>query len=125
MADIVDSQTLFDGAKRTIRKFTYVNVDSSESDVKKVDISTLTGTPTAVSIDQVWFNVSGMAVIIEFDHTTDDEALVLQGTDHWDFREFGGISDPGSTGGTGDILFTTAGQAANDSYTIILDIRIT
>jgi hypothetical protein len=124
MADIVDSQTLFDGAKRTIRKFTYVNVDSSESDVKKVDISTLTGTPTAVSIDQVWFNVSGMAVIIEFDHTTDDEALVLQGTDHWDFREFGGISDPGSTGGTGDILFTTVGQAANDSYTIILDIRI-
>jgi hypothetical protein len=115
---------LFDSAKRTIRKFTYINVDSSESDVKKVDISTLIGTPTAVIIDQVWFTVSGMAVLIEFDHTTDDEALALQGTGYQDYRGAGGITDPGSTGGTGDILFTTVGQAANDSYTIILDIRI-
>jgi len=124
MADAVTSQTLFDGSKNTIRKFTNVSDGTGESDVQKVDISGLTGAPSAVRILQAWWVCSGMDVRLIFDHTTDDIILTLSGDGYMDFREIGGIPDPASSGGTGDILFTTFGHTSGDSYMVILDIGI-
>ncbi len=122
MADAVTSQTLFNGTYKTVRKFTNVSDGTGESAVQKVDISGLTNTPTAVKITQVWCNIRGMSVTILFDHDTDDTSLVLGEAGYHDFRSFGGVPDPASTGGTGDILFTTGGHTAADSYTIILEL---
>lgn len=123
MGDAVTSQTLFNGSKRTVRKFTNLSDGTGESAVTKVDISTLTGTPAAVRIMQAWYNTSGMSVTILFDHDTNDTSMVLQGDGHFDFREFGGVPDPASTGGTGDILFTTTGHTSGDSYNVILELE--
>lgn len=123
MSDAVTSQTLFNGSKRTVRKFTNLSDGSGESAVQKVDISALTGAPTAVRIMQVWYNTSGMSVSVLFDHTTDDTSMILQGDGHFDFRGFGGVADPASAGDTGDILFTTTGHTSGDSYNIILELE--
>jgi len=63
-------------------------------------------------------------VKIAFDHTDDDTILVLDGVGEMDFKRDGGLQDPASSGGTGDIKFTTVNTTANDSYTIKLDIGI-
>lgn len=103
------------------------SVGTDETGVAKVDISGLVkpdGTaPTAVSIERVQFSVSPtMLVQILFDHDTDDLALVLSGTGDFTFDV--PIIDPQSTGGTGDILFTTLGGSATESYDVMLYLRL-
>ena len=41
MADAVTSQTIFDGDKKVIQKFTNISDGTGESEVKKVDVSAL------------------------------------------------------------------------------------
>lgn len=104
--------------------FTNVSDGTGESAVAKIDISTLQGNPSAVKIEKVWYNTFGMAVKILFDHTTDDTGMVLQGDGSFDFTSFGGLKDPASAGGTGDVLFTTVGHTVGDTYNIILQIGL-
>ena len=124
MADAVTSQVLFNGSKKVIKAFTSISDGTGESAALKVDISALIGAPTTVSIMKIWYEVVGMSVKVLFDHTTDDLALVLSGHGFWDFTSFGGLPDPASTGGTGDILFTTTGHSVGDTYTIIFELGI-
>jgi len=39
-----------------------------------------------------------------------------------DFKPVGGLINNAGTGVTGDILFTTSGHTAGDSYSIILEM---
>lgn len=123
MADAVSTTTLFSGSHRKILSFTNVSDGTGESAVSKVSISALTGTPTAVRIMRIWYSCNGIAVRVLFDHTTDDTVLVLSGAGYMDFYPMGGLPDPASAGGTGDILFTTIGQILNDSYSIVMEIN--
>ncbi len=122
MADSVSSQTIFQGNRRSIYSFTNVSDGTGESAVLKIDISALPGAPSKVNIEQVWWATSGMSVRILYDHTTDDTALILAGYGNLKFDVFGGIPDPGSAGGTGDILFTTVDHSPGDTYSIILEV---
>jgi hypothetical protein len=124
MSDLVTSQVLANGSKRTVRKFTSVSDGTGESNVVKVDISSLTNSPTSVKIVRVWYSVVGMVVKVGYDHNTNDFTWILNGDGVFDLREVGGSPDPGSTGGTGDILFTTIGHDANDTYDITLEIEL-
>jgi len=123
MADAVSTTTVFSGSKRKVLAFTNVSDGTGESAVLKIDISALTGAPTAVRIQKLWYSVSGMALRILFDHNTDDTILVLGGNGFLDFTAMGNLPDPASAGGTGDILFTTIAQVANDSYSVIMEIE--
>lgn len=128
MADAVTSQTMHDGERTVIMKFTNLSDGTGESAVLKVDVSTLGVSkfkkiaPTSVSIDRVWYNVSGMAVTVLEDATTDVTLLVLQGDGDLDFREIGGVKMTGASGTTGDIRFTTTGHTLADSYTIVMEM---
>jgi hypothetical protein len=124
MADSVTTQVLFSGAKRYVALFTNVSDGTGEAAVTKVDISALEGAPAKVKIAKVKYSVVGMAVSVLFDHDTDDRVLVLQGDGCMDFTCYGGLQDPASAGGTGDIKFTTTGHTAADSYTILLDLEL-
>ena len=130
MADAVSSQTLVDTDKRTVIKITNLSDGSGESAVKKVDVSTLSGAPSRVTIDQIWYDIGGMRVQIDFDASTNVPALVLGGSaaagnvqGHLDFRSFGGIKNNAGSGVTGDIDVTTSGHTNLDHYTIILELR--
>lgn len=124
MADSVTSQVLFTGDKRVVMAFTSVSDGTGEAAVQKVDISALPGAPSKVKINKVDFATFGMSVSVLFDHTADDRVLVLQGQGCMDFCGVGGLHDPASAGGTGDILFTTNGAQDGSTYTVVLDLGL-
>ena len=119
MADAVTRNVHFSGSKHHIVTFTNVSDGTGEITTQKVDISTLSGTPSNVRICKVYYCVSGMQVQITYDHTADDTVLVLSGSGEFEFHK-SPLPDPASAGGSGDILFTTIGASLNDSYTIHL-----
>lgn len=124
MADAVASQTLFDGPKFAVMKFTNVSDGTGEAAVLKVDVSALAGAPSEVKINKVHYSTSGMAVRILWDATTDVDALLLASdqTGCLDFTSFGGLKNNAGTGKTGDIMFTTVGHTSGDIYTVILEL---
>ncbi len=130
MADAVTSQTIIDGDKHAVMKFTNVSDGSGESTVKKVDVSALSAANdgsacSGVSIEQIWWQCVGMKVNILFDATSDVLAIQLgeNQSGHHDYRDFGGIPNNAGSGKTGDIQFTTVGHTSADTYTIILAMR--
>ena len=123
MADAVTSQTLVDGERNVVMKFTNISDGTGESAVMKVDVSTLAGTPAGVRIDRIDYDISGMAVNILWDATSDVTCIVLAGHGTLDWCDVGGLQNNAGAGKTGDILFTTIGHSANDTYSIVLHMR--
>ena len=75
MADVVTSQTIQDGQKTAILKFTNASDGSGESAVKKVDVSALNANSsgvacTSVSVARIYWATRGMGVNLEFDAST-------------------------------------------------------
>lgn len=125
MADTVTTEYVYNGRKRKVLHLTNVSDGTGESGVVKADISTLTFNgslvPTYTTVDRIDYDISGMTVRLYWDHNTDDEIAILPGNAGCiDFWAIGGKTDPKSTGGTGDIILTTNGQASGSTY----DIRI-
>jgi len=136
MADAVTSQTIVDTDKRAIIKLTNLSDGNGEASVKKVDVSALTArsldsaTCSRVTIDQIWYDVGGMRVDLEWAATTNVKALMLGGSaaagnvqGHLDFRSFGGVKNTEASGVDGDIDLTTSGHTNLDHYTIVLELR--
>ena len=130
MADAVTSQTLADGPKTAVMKFTNVSDSSGESAVTKVDVSALSAsadgdTCTGVTIERIWWQCIGMKVQILWDASSDAFCIELgenQSGSH-DYSVFGGLTNNAGSGKTGYINFTTVGASANDTYTVILYMR--
>lgn len=122
MVDAVTSQTIIDGEKNVVQKFTNLSDGTGEAAVLKVDVSALNGAPSRVKINKVHYSVSGMVATLLWDATTDVRIMDLQGDGTFDATGFGGLINNAGTGVTGDILLTTAGHTLNDSYTIILEM---
>jgi hypothetical protein len=123
MADAVSSQTLVDGGRNVVMKFTNLSDGTGEAAVLKVDVSALTGAPSSVKINRVQYNVTGMVATLLWDATTDVRIVELAGEGVFDFCGFGGLANNGGAGVTGDILLTTTGHTSGDSYTIILEMQ--
>ena len=98
MADAVTSQTLSNGDRIAVVKFTNISDGSGEASVAKVDVSGLTsasdGTECSrVHIEQIWYDIGGMRVALEWNATSNVVAAVLGGSaaagnvqGHMDFR---------------------------------------
>ena len=128
MADTVASQTILDGERLVIQKFTNISDGTGETAVVKVDVSALN--PDAfgvacnvVKLNKIYATTHGMEVRILWDATTDVFAwMVPQNTNYlMDFSSFGGIPNNAGTGVTGDVLFTTSDASSGDMYTIVLE----
>lgn len=130
MADAVTSQTIIDGPKNAVMKFTNVSDGSGESAVTKVDVSALSNsangdTCTGVVIERLWWQCIGMKVQILWDATSDQFCIELgenQSGNH-DYTVFGGLPNNAGSGKTGDLNFTTVGASSADTYTIIMHMR--
>ena len=127
MADTVTSQTIQDGERLAILKFTNESDGTGESSVKKVDVSALQADSkgracASVSISRIYWACRGMGVDIEFDATSNVLAIPLPadstGDEYYDL--FTGIPNNAGSGVTGDIDFTTVGHSNGDAYSIIL-----
>ena len=125
MADAVTSQTLQDGDKSVVMKFTNIS-DGTGYDDTVVDVSLLQAQSgsgaacTGVAIQCVWYECSGMAVDLLWDATTDVIAWTLSGYGYFDFRSAGPLTNNSASGKTGDIMFTTTGAGSGDRYSIML-----
>ena len=127
MADTVTSQTIIDGAKTAIVKFTNESDGTGEASVKKVDVSALStngagDTCSSVTIKRIYWECRGMGVDIEFDASTNVLAICLpaDSTGDEEYDTFGGIPNNAGSGKTGDIDFTTVSASNGDAYSIIL-----
>ena len=84
MADAVTSQTLVDGTRTAVMKFTNISDGNGEASVVKVDVSALNSHPdgtacSRVHITQVWYSISGMRIDLEWAADTNVKALILGG----------------------------------------------
>lgn len=123
MADAVASQTLLDGPRNVIMKFTNISDGTGESAVQKVDVSALDGSPSGVRITRIEALTAGMGVDILWDATTDLLALHIP-ADYDDEMTFDQpLPNNAGSGVTGDINFTTLGHDVGDRYTIVLHMR--
>ena len=135
MADAVTSQTLSDGDNVAVVKFTNISDGSGEASVAKVDVSALANNSAGAacalaSIEQVWYDIGGMRVALEWNATTNVVAAALGGSaaagnvsGHMDFRSFCGIKNTLASGYDGNIDLTTHGHTNHDHYTVVLQLR--
>jgi hypothetical protein len=128
MADAVTSQTIQDGDRIAVLKFTNISDGTGEAAVKKIDVSALSaesGTGKAcakVAIEQMWYDCSGMTVDILWDASTDVICWTLSGYGFYDWRQAGPLVNNASSP-TGDVMFTTTGHTAGDRYTVMVAVR--
>mgnify|MGYP001395533101 FL=1 len=134
MADAVTSQTLADGDKIAVIKLTNISDGTGESSVKKIDVSALAANSAGAAcahatINQIWYDIGGMRVALEWNATSNVVAAVLGGSaaagnvsGYMDFRSFGGIKNTLASGYDGDIDLTTHGHTNHDHYTIVLEV---
>ena len=82
MADAVTSQTIEDGGKNLIMKFTNISDGTGESAVTKVDVSGLNTNPSTgaacsrISIQRIWFSNIGMGFKLYWNASTN--VIVLE-----------------------------------------------
>jgi hypothetical protein len=77
-----------------------------------------------LNVESIQWSLQGFSSIrLLWDHTTDDEIDVLAtGNGYRDYSQGGVLKDPRSSGGTGDILLTTAGAVNGATYDIVLSL---
>ena len=121
MADAVTSQTIQDGQRIAVVKFTNVSDGTGESAVKKVDVSALQANNsgdacTSVSVARIYWATRGMGVNLEFDASTNVLLTGLPadstGDEYYDL--FTGIPNNAGSGVTGDIDLTTVGHSSGE-----------
>jgi hypothetical protein len=129
MVDTVATQTLLDGERLVIQKFTNISDGTGETGVVKVNVSALAPNAqgvacTGVKINKIWSSCHGMEVQILWQASTSLLAWMLpqNTTYHMCFGEhFGGLTNNAGTGKTGNITFTTSDASAGDMYSIVLE----
>ena len=129
MADTLTSQVIQDGGRTAVLKFTNVSDGSGQAAAVLVDVSTLSADPvtrqacTGVTLQTITFSNIGMGVELLWDATTNVPLLNLpqDWEDTIDFSAYGIPNDAG-VGKTGDIVVTTVGATAADTYLLILTL---
>jgi hypothetical protein len=132
MADAVVSNVVMNTVS-TDGKYTIhlagVSDGTGESAVVKIDKSAFTSydgaEPNIIAIMSARWNIQGYSSIrLLADHTTDDLLLALSGNGYDNWEAGGGLRDPASSGGTGDLLLTSVGAASGATYDITLEVMM-
>jgi len=129
MADAVTSQTLLDGERLAIMKFTNISDGTGESAVTKVNVSTLAPSDsgracTGVSVTKITSVCHGLEVRMYWDANTDVPFFLSTINTNYEnnFEKFGGITNNASTGKNGNIVFSTSDASSGDTYTVVLEM---
>ena len=129
MADAVTSQTLLDGERLAIMKFTNISDGTGETAVTKVTVSSLTASAsgkacTGVTVTKITSVCHGLEVRMYWDATTDVPFFLSTINTNYenDFSTIGGITNNAGTGKNGNIVFSTADASSGDTYTVVLEM---
>ena len=132
MADAVTSQTIEDGGKNLVMKFTNISDGTGESAVAKIDVSALNSEPSTgsscsrVVLQRIWFSNIGMGFKLYWNATTN--MFICQApkdwSDTWDFTDSSitlpGIPNNAGGGINGDLLLTTNDHTSGDTYSVVV-----
>ena len=132
MADAVTSQTIEDGGKNLVMKFTNISDGTGESAVAKIDVSALNSEPSTgsscsrVVLQRIWFSNIGMGFKLYWNATTN--MFICQApkdwSDTWDFTDSSitlpGIPNNAGSGINGDLLLTTNDHTSGDTYSVVV-----
>lgn len=126
MADTVDKVVLEDGQRNHVIRITNKSDGTGESAVVKADLSAVSdmgvGPADSFAVEYIEYDVQGFTrVDLEFDATANDEIASISGQGYLPFDP--PLSDPKSTGYTGDVVLTTQGAVSGASYTIVLGLK--
>lgn len=131
MADVVGTFPIYTGRGLYCWKFTSISDGAGETNVIKIDVSTLTntvgGVGTKINIQEVAWSIQGFAYVqLSFDYGTDVTAALLTGNGGINYEKVGReiVSAASATGGTGDLLLSTGVAAANATYDITVVFRV-
>ena len=127
MADTVTSVVFEDGPRNFYIHLTGVSDGTGETDVVKVDLSTLGGPnpangqpPVSLAIKDIQYDVQGFSsVTLAFGATADQPFARLALASMSEFEPFLN-ADRDAAGFTGDILLTSEGAILGGTYDIIL-----
>ncbi len=129
MADAVTTNVISSQTKgrRYIAHLTGISDGTGETNVVKVDKSTLTAPtgaePSRLGILSIRWNAQNFSYIkLSTDHTTDDVLMVLTGNGYDCFEPYGALYDPNSAGGTGDLLLSSVGGVSGSTYDITIEL---
>jgi Ethanolamine utilization protein EutJ (predicted chaperonin) len=129
MADAVTSQTLLDGERLAIMKFTNISDGTGETAVTKVNVSALAPSAsgkacTGVVVNKITSVCHGLEVRMYWDATTDVPFFLSTINTNYtnDFSQIGGITNNAGTGKNGNIVFSTSDATAGDTYTVVLEM---
>mgnify|MGYP003345706480 CR=1 FL=1 len=129
MADAVASQTLFDGERKAIMKFTNTSDGTGETNVVKVNPASLLpsaagGACNRVTITKITGLTHGMEVQLKWKATTPViiETIPQNSQYTQDFENIGGLTNNAGAGKDGAITFTTLDVSAGDTYTVVLEM---
>jgi len=143
MADAVTTQVLFDDGGHVVVHLTNVSDGTGESAVTKLDASTFLGggAGSRYALEAIAWACVGMGFNLLWDANTDVLFFTTGNTTSQGFIDYingvGGDRGPGSgagktgipnnagTGVNGDVLLTTVGHTAGDSYVVTLWFRKT
>lgn len=97
----------------------------SETNVKKIDASTLSGAigSELLSITKIAWAVKDCSVKITFDGATDKDALILSYANDIDFTKNAWSIPDTSITPVGDILLSTLDYTTTSTYCIIIEIK--
>jgi hypothetical protein len=126
MANTITQRTVIGGGsdRNIYRLINIVSDGTEETDLVVYDNSSLVNDVTKGSVAQVWMSGDSCNVRLEWDQTTDSPVISADPASnlHFDYRCFGGITNPNGTGATGDLLLSTADLDAGDEVTILIHI---
>ena len=126
MVNTVTQRTVLGGGsdKNIIRSIHILSDGTEETDLVIYDNSTLIADTAKGSLMQVWLSGNASTLRLEWDQSTDSPAFAggPDNGNHWDFRGFGGITNPNGTGATGDLVLTTAGLDSGDEVFLVIHI---
>lgn len=127
MVNTVSQRTLLGGgADRTIVRSIHIISDGSEeSNLIVYDNSTFINDVTKGSLLEIKASGAACLVRLSWDQTTDVPIISFDPSQNplFCFEDFGGISNPGGTGATGDMLLNTANLDSGDEVFILLVIK--
>lgn len=126
MADAVVAKYISKGPRIAVVALNCISDATGETGVIKIALSSLLlangKAPTKLALQDIQWSVQGFTSIrLLWDHTTDDVGAILAaGNGYRDYGYLGVLPDPGSSGGTGDLLLTSIGASATATYDIVI-----
>jgi hypothetical protein len=129
MADAVASQTLLDGERVAIMKFTNTSDGTGETNVVKVNPASLApsaagGACNRVTITKITALTHGMEVQMKWKANTPVviETIPQNNAYQQDYSAIGGLTNNAGAGIDGAITFTTLDATSGDTYTVVLEM---